>query len=150
VAAFIELQTGEGAWLKLIRLLLSLTALIVVLSVNTSWAWKMASLVALVLVLLLIRFQIQRVGHFHRLRLYDNGNVTLLTEGKAEIPGVLEAVPWATRWISVLSVGRFDRWPRQQLLVCRSRNDRDDYRHMMCWLRLGSLSGSADGILGPR
>jgi hypothetical protein len=134
----------------LIRLLLSLTTLIAVLSVNTAWVWKMASLTALVLVLLLIRFRMQRVSHLHCLRLYDNGNVTLLTEGNNEIPGILETVPWATRWASVLSVGRFDRWPRQQFLVCRSRNNRDDYRHMMCWLRLGNLSRSADGILGPR
>ena len=81
---------------------------------------------------------------------YRDGMVTLLSDGGVEFPAVLEGTPWTTSWVSVLPVGRFDRWPRKQLLVCRSTNHPDDYRHLLSCLRLGNLYGAADGILGPR
>ena len=149
-ADFIDLQTGEGNWLKVIRWLLFLLALISLLLAETSWAWKALSLAAFSFTLVMIYWSSRRGENFNRIRLYRDGMVTLLAGGGVEVPAVLEGTPWATNWVVILPVGRFDRWPRQQLLVCRSTNHPDDYRHLLNCLRLGNLSGAADGILGPR
>ena len=149
-ADFIDLQTGEDSWLKVIRWILFLLALISLLLAETSWAWKALSLAALSFTLVMIHLSTRRGENIIRIRLYRDGMVTLLTDESVEFPAVLEGTPWATSWVSVLPVGRFDRWPRQQLLVCRSTNHPDDYRHLLSCLRLGNLSGAADGILGPR
>ena len=149
-ADFIDLQTGEDSWLKVIRWILYLLALISLLLAETSWAWKALSLAALSFTLVMIHLSTRQGENFIRIRLYRDGMVTLLSDGGVEFPAVLEGTPWTTSWVSVLPVGRFDRWPRQQLLVCRSTNHPDDYRHLLSCLRLGNLYGAADGILGPR
>ena len=149
-ADFIDLRTGEGSWLKVIRWILYLLALTSLLAAETPWAWKALSLAALSFTLVMIHLSSRRGENFIRIRLYRDGMVTLLTDEGAEVPAVLEGTPWATSWVSILPVGRFDRWPRQQLLVCRSTNHPDDYRHLLSCLRLGNLSGAANGILGPR
>ncbi len=145
--SFIELQIGEAAWLKAARLILAVLALIALLTANTSWVWKLASLIVLMLTFSLIYLQSHRSGGIRVVHLYRNGAVTLWNGQDMEIPAVLEGVPWLTPWVSILSVGRFDRWPRQRLVVCRSNNHPDDYRHMLNCLRLGS---AANGILSPR
>jgi len=150
ISSFIDLQTGEGGWLKVIRWILFLLALTSLLLVETSWVFKALSLAALSFTLIIIHLTARRGENFNRIRLYRDGMVTLITDSGEEVPAVLEGTPWATNWVSVLPVGRFDRWPRQQLLVCRSTNHPDDYRHLLNCLRLGNLSGAADGILGPR
>jgi len=149
-ASFIDLQTGEGNWLKVIRWILFLLALTSLLVAEATWAWKALSLAALSFTLVVIHLSTRRGENFNRIRLYRDGMVTLLSDRGVEVPAVLEGTPWATSWVSILPVGRFDRWPRQQLLVCRSTNHPDHYRHLLGCLRLGNLSGAADGILGPR
>jgi len=146
-ASFIELHTGEDARLKAARLILTALACIALLTANSWWIWKLALLAVLALVFSLIYLQSQRNGGVRVVHLYRSGAVTLWDEQNMEIPAVLEGVPWLTPWVSVLPVGRFDRWPRQRLVVCRSNNHPDDYRHMLNCLRLGSV---ASGILGPR
>lgn len=149
-ADFIDLRTGEDTWLKVIRWIIFLLAMTSLLLAETSWAWKALSLTALSFTAIMIHLRTWRGEDFIRIRLYRDGMVTLLSDGGVEVPAVLEGTPWASSWVSILPVGRFDRWPRQQLLVCRSTNHPDDYRHLLSCLRLGNLSGAADGILGPR
>ena len=150
IFSFIDLQAGGDCWLKVIRWVLFLLALTSLLLVETSWVFKALSLAALSFTLIMIHLSTRRGENFIRIRLYRDGMVTLITDSGEEVPAVLEGTPWVTNWVSVLPVGRFDRWPRQQLLVCRSTNHPDDYRHLLNCLRLGNLSGAADGILGPR
>jgi len=146
----IDLQVGEDGWLTAAWLILAVIAFVSLLTANTSWGWKLAALASLSLTFAFSCWQARRAANIRLVRLYSNGVVTLVLEGNIEIPGVLEGQAWISPWISVLPVGRFDRWKRQWLLVCRSRNHPTDYRRMLKFLRLGAGSTTRDGILGPR
>ena len=78
-ADFIDLRTGEDSWLKVIRWILFLLALISLLLAETSWAWKALSLAALSFTLVMIYWSTRRGENFNRIRLYRDGMVTLLS-----------------------------------------------------------------------
>jgi hypothetical protein len=148
--SFLVLQAGEDGRFKAAWLILTVTAYLLLLAANTSWGWKLAALVSLSLTFAVTRWQARRANDIRLVRLYSNGTVTLVLESNIEIPGVLAGQAWISPWISVLPVGRFDRWKRQRLLICHSRNHPADYRRMLKILRLGTASTAGDGILGPR
>jgi len=140
----VDLQVGESGWLRSARIILFILALLQLLVANTPPVWKLITILSLLLVFVLISLKIHQLAHIQLLRLQRNGMVTLVRRDGQEIPAVLEGEAWVSTWVSVLPVGRFDRWPRQQLLVCRSKNHLDHYRHLMMFLRLGSVAGAAD------
>jgi hypothetical protein len=140
----VELRVGESGSLRSARIVLCLLALLQLLAADTPTTWKLISITALLLCFVLISWKIRKLAHFRLLRLQDDGMVTLVRQDGKEIPGVLEGGPWVSAWVSVLPVASFDRWPRHQLLVCRSKNRPDDYRHMMMFLRLGAVAGDTN------
>jgi len=148
--SFLELQAGEDGRFKAAWLILAVIAFLSLLAANTSWGWKLVALASLSLTFAVTRWQARRTDNIRLVRLYSNGAVTLVPERDAEIPGVLEGQAWVSPWISVLSVGRFDRWQKQWLLVCRCRNHPADYRRMLKFIRLGAGLTTRNGILGPR
>ena len=148
--SFIELQVGESTWLRLARYSLFVLALLSLLLASGSWGWKLAAAAGLLLILAYSGWQARCGAGIRVLRLYSNGAVTLLPENSEDIPAVIEGDAWISAWFCVLPVGRFDRWPKQRLLVCHSDNHPDDYRHLLSWLRLGNVSEASNGILGPR
>lgn len=143
----IELRIGEGTWLKVVRILLFTLALAQLLLANTSPAWIAIAIAGLLLVFTLISWKSRQMAGLQFLRLSRNGMVTLVQRDGHEIPGILEGETWVSAWICVLTVGRFDRWPKQQLLVCRSNNHPDAYRLLLSFLRLGTVAGAASDSL---
>ena len=140
---------GEGAWLKAARIILLVLALLHLLTASISPVWKALTISVLLLVFGLSCWKAHQIAGIQRLRLYRNGMVTLVQLDGPEIPAVLEGESWVSAQVSVLPVGRFDQWPRQQLLVCRSNNHPDAYRQMLRCLRLGNVASVAgDGLAG--
>jgi hypothetical protein len=147
---FIELEAGVGTWYKLLYYLVVLLAVLAILTANTGWFIKLTVLGALFLFCCYLKWQIHQQKSIRRLRIYSDGAVTLIGSTRQEFPGILERDNWTARWISVVSVGRFDRWGTQRLLVCASRNHASDYRQLIKRLRLGTGNHPRDGILGPQ
>lgn len=139
----IELRIGEGAWLKVVRILLFTLALAQLLLANTSPAWKAIAISGLLLVFTLISWKSRQIAGIQLVRLSRDGMVTLVQWDGHEIPGIVEGESWVSAWVCVLPVGRFDRWPKQQLLVCRSNNHPDAYRLLLSFLRLGTVASAA-------
>jgi len=143
----IEVRAGEGGWLKTARIMLFALALLQLLLVSTSLAWKAIAIPGILLIFALTSWKVHQLAGIQLLRLNRNGIVTLVQRNGHEIPAVLEGEAWVSAWVSVLPVGRFDRWPRQQILVCRSNNRPDDYRHLLSCLRLGTVASAANDSL---
>ncbi len=137
--SYIELQTGEAAWTGLARLIIAGLALSSLLFAPTDLLFKLIAIAALAFMTVLV--WLRRRVSILSLRLYDNGMVTLLTTLDTEIPAVLESGAWTTPWVSILPVGRLDRWPKQKLVISRSKNHPDNYRRMLKYLRLGAGAG---------
>lgn len=146
---FIELETGVGTWFRILYFFVALLAVLAILTANTGWFIKLTALGALFLFCCFSNWQIRQQKSICKLRIYSNCTVTLIGRTGQEFPGILESDNWTTRWISVVPVGRFDRWGTQRLLVCASRNHTSDYRQLIKKLRLGAGNPPRDGILGP-
>jgi hypothetical protein len=146
---FIELEAGAGTWFKILYFLVALLAVLAILTANTGWFIKLTVLGTLFLFYCFSNWQIRQQKSIRQLRIYSNCTVTLIGRTGQEFPGILERDNWTTRWISVVPVGRFDRWGTQRLLVCASRNHASDYRQLIKKLRLGTGKHPRDGILGP-
>ena len=147
---YIELKAGVDSWFKTLYFFIGLLAVLAILIADTSWSIKLTALCALLLFFCFFRWQMRHQKSIRQLRIYSNGTVTLISRSKEEFPGILEKDNWTTRWVSVVPVGRFDRWGTQRVLVFVSRNNASDYRQMIKSLRLGAGNQSRDGILGAR
>jgi hypothetical protein len=134
---FIELQAGVDSWFKILYFLVALLAALAILTANTTWSIKLTALGALFLFFCFSSWQMYHQKSIRQLRIYSNGSVTLISRTSQEFPGILESDNWTTRWVSIVPVGRFDRWRTQRLLVCASRNNASDYRQLIKRLRLG-------------
>jgi hypothetical protein len=145
---FIELEAGVDSWFKTLYFVVALLTVLAILTAHTAWSIKLAALGALFLFFCFFSWQMHHHKAIRRLRIYSNGTVTLISRTSQEFPGVLESNNWTTRWISIVPVGRFDRWRTQCLLVCASRNNASVYRQMLKRLRLGAGNHPRDGILG--
>ena len=146
---FIELETGSDSWLKKLYFFIVLLAVLAILTAATTWLIKFATLGALILFLYFSSWQVHHQTAIRQLRIYNNGTVTLTSGSGQEFLGILESDSWTTKWVSIVPVGRFDRWRVQRCLVCSSRNNASDYRQLMKKLRLGAGNPAGDGILGP-
>jgi hypothetical protein len=146
---FIELEAGVDTWFKLLYYFAALLAVLAILTANTGWFIKLTALGALFLFCCFSNWQIHQQKSIRQLRIYSDCTVTLIGRAGQEFPGILESGNWTTRWISVVPVGRFDRWGTPRLLVCASRNHASDYRQLIKKLRLGAGNPPRDGILGP-
>ena len=145
----IELETGVDSWLKILYFFVAMLAVVAILAANASWSVKITALGALFLFFCFSGWQMHHQKSIRQLLIYSNGTVTLISRTRQEFPGILESANWTTRWVSIVPVGRFDRWWTQRLLVCASRNNASDYRQLIKWLRLGVGNHARDGLLGP-
>jgi hypothetical protein len=136
---FIELQAGIDSWFKILYFCVALLATLAILTANTAWPIKLTALGALFLFLCISGWQMHHQKIIRQLRIHSNGTVTLTSSSGQEFPGILESNNWTTRWVSIVPVGRFDRWGTQRLLVCASRNSTFDYRQLIKRLRLDAL-----------
>ena len=133
---FIELNAGVDSWFKTLYSLVALLAVLAILTVHTPWSIKLTALGALFIFCCFSTWQIHRQKTISQLRIYSSGAVTLISRTRQEFPGILESDSWTTRWVSIVPVGRFDRWGTQRLLVCAGANNASDYRQLIKWLRL--------------
>ena len=134
---FIELETGVDSWFKKFYFSVALLAVLAILIANTTWSIRLSVLVALLLFFCFFSWQMYLQKTIRHLRIYSNGTVTLISRTRQEFPGMLESNNWTTRWVSIVPVGRFDRW-----------NSASVYRQLLKRLRLGTGSHPRDGILG--
>ena len=146
VNKFIELETGVDSWFKVLYIFVTLLAILAILTANTTWAIKLTALATLFFFFCFASWQMCHQKSIRQVRIYSNGTVTLISRTRQEFPGILEGDNWTTRRVSIVPVGRFDRWGTQRLIVCAGRNNASDYRQLLIRLR---LAGIRDGILGP-
>jgi hypothetical protein len=144
----IDLQAGEPDWLKLLRLILIALALLSLMLASSAVSFRLIALASLAIMTVFIYRQRRRQTSIERLRVYGNGTVTLVDRVGLETPAMLDDGAWTMCGLSVLPVGRFDRWQKQRLLISLSRNHPDNYRRLLIFLRLGSAVDKDDGILG--
>ncbi len=147
---FIRLKTGVDGWFKALFILLALLSMIGILLANTAWFIKISGLLALALFLGFTRWQLHHQESFCQLEIFGNGTVSLFSNDGQELPGILDCGSWTTRWISIVPVGRFDRWRTQGIIVCASRNKGPEYRQLIKILRLGAGTHERPGIIGSR
>lgn len=140
---FIELDTGVDSWFKTLYFFVALLAVLAILTANTAGSIKFTALGALFLFLCFTSWQMYLQQSIRQLRIYSNGTVTLINCARQEFPGNLKGENWTTRWVSIVTVGRFDRRGNQRLLVCASRSSASDYRQLLKSLRLG---GTRDAL----
>lgn len=138
VAKFIEIAAGAGLGFKALYALVAALAGLAILIANTAWSLKLTALGALIVGACFSAWRSHRQESIHSIRINNEGFVTLKNHRRQEIPGVLEKGSWTTRWITIVPVGRFDRWRPQRLLVCASRNSASDYRQLLRFLRFHS------------
>ncbi len=141
----IEVEAGVDSWFSLFLFLVSVLAVLAILTAPAVWFVKLAALAGLLLSICLVCWHTKHAAKLRQLQIYSNGAVILIARSGKEFPGILEKDNWTTRWVSVVAVGRFDRWGVQRLLVCASRNNASNYRQLLKRLR---LSQPRDGILG--
>jgi hypothetical protein len=141
---WIELETGVDSWFKTLYFLLTLLAALALLIAHTAWSVKLSIVSVLFLFFWFFGRQMVQQKSISRVRIYSNATVTLINRTGQEFPGILARDNWTTRWVSIVPVGRFDRWRIQRLFVCASRNNASDYRQLIKMLRLGHVR---DGIL---
>ena len=147
---FITLKTGVDSWFKALFILLALLSMIGILLANTAWFIKISGLLALGLFLGFTRWQLHHQESFYQLEIFGNGTVSLFGDDGEEFPGILDCGSWTTRWVSIVPVGRFDRWRTQGIIVCASRNRDSEYRQLLKILRLGAGTRERTGIIGWR
>ncbi len=135
---FIELNAGGDSWFKTLYSLVALLAVLAILIVHTPWSIKLTALGALFIFCSFSSWQIHQQKTIRQLRIYSNGAVSLISRTRQEFPGILEGDSWTTRWVSIVPVGRFDRWRTHRLLVCARANNASDYRQLIKRLRLDS------------
>jgi hypothetical protein len=135
---FLELEAGVDSWFKTLYFFVTLLAVLALLIATTTWPIKLAVLGALFLFCSFSSWQIHQQKTIRQLRIYSNGAVTLISRTRQEFPGILEGDSWTTRWVSIVPVGRFDRWRTHRLLVCARANNASDYRRLIKRLRLDS------------
>jgi len=133
---FIELNAGVDSWFKTLYSLVAVLAVLAILTVHTPWSIKLTALGALFIFCCFSSWQIHRQKTISQLRIYSSGAVTLISRTRQEFPGILESDSWSTRWVSIVPVGRFDRWGTHRLLVCARANNASDYRQLIKRLRL--------------
>ena len=147
---FFELEAGIDTRFKAFYFIVAVLAVLAILTANTGWFIKLAVLGALFLFCCFFNWQMQQQKSIRQLRIYSNCTVTLVGRKGQEYPGILESNNWTTRWVSIVPVGRFDRWGIQRILVCAGRNNASDYRQLIKRLRLDAGNHPRDGILGSR
>jgi len=135
---FIELNAGVDSWFITLYSLVALLAVLAILTVHTPWSVKFTALGALCLFCCFSSWRIHQQISIRQLRIYSSGAVTLISRTRQEIPGILESDSWTTRWVSIVPVGRFDRWKTHRVLVCARANNASDYRQLIKRLRLDS------------
>ncbi len=145
---WVELEAGVDSWFKILYFGLASLAVLALLIAHAAWSVKLIILSVLLLFFWFVSRQMVHQKSICRLRIYSNATVTLISRSGQEFPGILESDNWSTRWVSVVRVGRFDRWRTQRLLVCASLNNASDYRQLSKRLRLGAGNQPGDGILG--
>jgi hypothetical protein len=138
------LHAGAGPWLSFLRWSL---LLLIVLSTFTSpiaWLWKLSIWVCAAVFFVLASRPPPLRQKVSSLRLYPNGALTLFLADDTEQLASVSRGFWVTRLVMVLPVSGMPGG----LLVCASRNRREDYRRLMVWARLQpwAADGKASSI----
>jgi hypothetical protein len=144
---FVEVATGTDSRFKMLYVLVCLLSFLGLVLSDTGMFLKLAVVGALFLFCCFSAWKIRQQEAICRLRIYNNGAVTLINQRGAEIYGVLDEAGWITRSVSLVKVGLFDQWKPQQFLVCASLNSAAEYRHLLKRLRLDTGKKFKDGIL---
>ncbi len=140
----VEVEAGVDSWFSLLFFFVSTLTVLAVLTAYTVWSIKLTALAGLLLSICLVCWHNRHLGQFRQLRIDASGAVMLISHSGKEFPGILKNDSWTTRWVSVVAIGRLDRWSVQRLLVCASRNRASDYRQLLKRLRQNQ---PRDGIL---
>jgi hypothetical protein len=138
VAERLSLQTGSGAWLEFSRLALVFLATAALVSTPTAWAWRLAALVLLAVTYRLSRKRMRRNRFDLHLTLFSDGTAVATGQGCAERTLTWPARGvWASRRLCILPVREDARADIIYCVILASRNNPDDYRRLLSWLRLG-------------
>ena len=132
------LRTGPGPLLEAGHLALAVLAAVALLSAPTAWAWRLPALVLLALTYLVTRRRMKRQCPDFRLFLFSDG--TALAEDSECKENTLNwpaGHAWASRQLCMLPVNECANADIIHCVILASRNNADDYRRLLSWLRLG-------------
>jgi len=140
----LELHTGADRYFRRAVALVWMGAAFTLIlhGVELRW-WSIAAGVILLLVL-----NPRRVKDFHpseTIKLNCDGTVAW-SRGRARWCGHV----WFNRWFILLGIE--DNTATHSVLICRSRNSQDDYRHLLIWNRFPPFKSRkvlADAMLPP-
>lgn len=144
----IDLVTGESRSVRTARYLLFSAAVTALAFAPADPIWKWAGLAALGLAYSAVIVSLRRSSCIRSLRLLGDGMLTLGREGQPDIQACLGKDGWTTAWMTVIPFHPVDHRGQRRVLVCRSLNHPQDYRRLLCRMRLGSGSSPESGILG--
>jgi hypothetical protein len=134
----LSLQTGSGAWLDYSHLALTLIAAVALVSAPASWSWRVSALVLLAVMFLLSSRRRRRGCSGFQLILFRDGAAVAVGQGHAERTLTWPAgTAWASRRLCVLPVSEGPGADIIHCVILASRNNPDDYRRLLSWLRLG-------------
>jgi len=141
---------GEACWFRRCRYALLALAAAGLLVTDAPLEWKSLSLLGLSLTSLVAGWRLRLPARYACLRLYPDGLATLLSLSGSEVPATWGTRVWVSSRFCVVPVTRLDKPSETRLLICRSKQQPDDYRRLLGMLRLRSGSTRGNGILhGP-
>lgn len=134
----LSLQTGSGALLESCHPALATLAAVALLSTPAAWPWKLSALVLLALTYLLSRRRMQLNGPGFHLTLFSDGTAVAAGQGQSERALTWPtATAWASRRLCILPVSEGTDADIIYCVILASKNNPDDYRRLLSWLRLG-------------
>jgi hypothetical protein len=138
------LHAGAGPWLSFLRWSLPLLIVLATFASPIAWSWKLSIWVCAVVFFVLASRLPPLRQKISSVRLYPNGALTLFLADETEQLASVSRSFWVTRLVTVLPVSG----KHGGLLVCASRNRREDYRRLMVWARLQpwAVNGKTNSI----
>jgi len=133
----IALRIGSAWWLITGHRLFGLCGLLAILCSGARAAWIIVAACAWFATQAAARRAMRKAADVSALVLRSDGSALIMSP-----TGTEEALPcaggWVSRWFSVVTLELLADGSRIRVLVCRSVNDADAYRHLLTHLRLAN------------
>lgn len=140
----LDLQAGCARWLRWSHVGVSLLGLLGILAAAAPAAWSGAAIIALAAVHAETARRMNRPARSGRLKLFADGRAVLFT-ADGPVTAMQSERRWVSRWLCVLPLERRDSERSLHVIVCRSLNAPDAYRHLLQRARLGAADATGRG-----
>lgn len=136
----LRLVTGRSVGLRFAEALIWTASLLTFVISDLSPLHTLLGVAALTVALICSRHADSRSSGVLQLSVSGEGHGYLQHESDGRIPISLTCSSWCTRWVCVISARETGCGKMHYLVICRSRQQPDDYRRLLQWMRLGLVS----------